>query len=194
MEWTQLTQNTTTDTMPVPEGDLHWQCILSIFPTGAHRDQFALSDLWRFTQIVWKFKTQVLQVLNFIKICVNLHKIRQNKLSYFGLFGDKIYWSDKKWPVITILNFLLQVEELRIVIWHIFWRWDPIYTAYLVYSSQRGFSWLFWISKAVFIVIWHLDKRQNIHFGLLIHWLLCTSCQITIEPVLHVYKQTGLSV
>ena len=66
------------------------------------------------------------------------------------------------WQKITCNHnhyFLLQVEELRIVIWHIFWRRDPIHTAYLVYSSQRGFSWLFWISKAVFIMIWHLDKR-----------------------------------
>ena len=46
-----------------------------------------LSYLQRFTQIVLKFKSQVLQVLNFNKICVNLHKF--DKISRH-MFGDKI--------------------------------------------------------------------------------------------------------
>ena len=46
-----------------------WSCNLC---TGyPFSDQHILSDLRRFIQIVLKFKTQVLQVLNFRRICVN---------------------------------------------------------------------------------------------------------------------------
>ena len=51
------------------------------------------SGLQRFTQIVLKFKTQilqVLQVLNFRTISVNLRESDKNQSSYLGLIGDKI--------------------------------------------------------------------------------------------------------
>ena len=46
-----------------------------------------LSDLQRFAQIILKFKTNVLQVLNFRTICANVHK--SDKIN-FELIGDKI--------------------------------------------------------------------------------------------------------
>ena len=57
--------------------------------------QDAMTDFVRFTQIVLKFKPQVLQVLNFRTICVNLYN-SDNKSSHFGLIGDKICYSDKE--------------------------------------------------------------------------------------------------
>ena len=58
--------------------------------------------LWRFVQIVLKFKTKVLSVLIFRSICVNL----ETWLSYYRLIGKKIRWSDKEQPVLEVKLFI----------------------------------------------------------------------------------------
>ena len=58
-----------------------------------------MTDLFRFTWIVLKFKTT-----NFEHFFVNLTTI---SCQYYGLIGDKIWWSDKERPVLTYFHIIL---------------------------------------------------------------------------------------